>query len=117
MRGLNGGKWKGDGQEYLAGRSVGAASRAYSMDCPYCGDRGKLMSAKDRRFEHLDTALDEVSYEWLATEHPGLVDAIQTELAAGISPREIRLRVQDRTNRRELALRCEQAARFLDSAG
>ncbi len=64
-----------------------------------------------KRYEVLDGALDEVSYQWLASEHPPLVEAIGEELKRGLTPRQIRLRVQDRTDRRELALRCEQAAR------
>ena len=69
------------------------------------------------RFESLDAAIDEASYNWLVDELPVMVEAIQAELERGESPREIRMRVQDRTARRELAMRCEQAARFLaDSA-
>ena len=70
-----------------------------------------------KRFERLDAAIDEASYQWLADELPGIAEAVAAEVAAGVDAHDIRLRVQDRTGRRELALRCEQAARFLGRDG
>ena len=61
----------------------------------------------------IDRELDGIGYEWLGDTHPRLLQAIEREVARGADPQHIRRRVLDRTDRRELALRCEQAARHV----
>ena len=62
-------------------------------------------------------ALDRMSYEWLSTSAADLVMAIDAELKAGTEPAGIRFIVQRHVgpDRDGLALRCEQAARYLQS--
>jgi hypothetical protein len=60
--------------------------------------------------ERLGRALDRESYEWLASQHPDILEAVETEVAAGRTPESIRLFVIRKTGRDELAARCEQAA-------
>lgn len=67
--------------------------------------------------EKLQQALDKESFEWMATHAPDLLGAIETEVAAGRKPEEIRLFVIRQTGRVELALRAEQAARAAAAAG
>jgi hypothetical protein len=63
----------------------------------------------------LGAALDRMSYDYLATNAPDLLLAIEEELDAGISPEGVRFFVQRRVgpDREGLALRCEQAARHM----
>ena len=63
----------------------------------------------------ITTVLDAIAYEWLATNYPQLVKAIDTELNRGITPGDVRFVVQRHggPDRDDLALRCEQAARHL----
>jgi hypothetical protein len=63
--------------------------------------------------EALNKALDAISYEWLMEQHPLLVEAIESELKKGATPRGIKHAVLSQTQRLELALRCEQTARHL----
>lgn len=65
------------------------------------------------RLAPITEALDGIGYQWLADNHPELAEAIETAVAAGAGPREIRRHVMAQTGRQELALRCEQAARCL----
>jgi len=74
------------------------------------------MPAKDKSLSAIDRALDQLSYTWLSDNHPPLVEAIEVEVDRGATPRQIRSHVLRRTERRELALRCEQAARWLAEA-
>ena len=60
--------------------------------------------------------IDEESWEWLRDSLPALAEGVRTEVGKGATPEQVRVYVLDRTERRELALRCEQAARHL-SAG
>jgi hypothetical protein len=61
----------------------------------------------------LETALDAASYEWLVSNLPDVAQAIEVEVAAGSTPSQIKTVVLRHTGRLELALRCEQAARWL----
>lgn len=58
-------------------------------------------------------ALDELSWFWMNDTHPQLAQAIETAVGRGVTPIEVRRYVVQQTQRDELALRCEQAARFL----
>lgn len=58
-------------------------------------------------------ALDEDSYQWLNDNRPDLAEAIEAAVGNGVTPIQVRRYVMARTERRELALRCEQAANFL----
>ena len=66
-----------------------------------------------RKMEQIGNALDEISWEWLDEQYPGLAEAIEGEMRRGASPAEIKRFVVGRTYRVELALRCEQAARHV----
>ncbi len=61
----------------------------------------------------IDEELDQISYEWLIQNHPALLHAMTKDINAGRQPADLRRRVLERTGRYELALRCEQAARWL----
>ena len=63
----------------------------------------------------LGEALDRMSYEYLSTNAPDLVVAIDRELAQGSTPEGIRFVVQRYVgpDRDGLARRCEQAARHM----
>jgi len=61
----------------------------------------------------IGSALNEISWYWLSDNHPRLAEAIETEVDRGATPKAIRRYVVRRTQRIELALRCEQAAAFL----
>ena len=63
----------------------------------------------------LAQALDRMSYEYLSTNAPDLIIAIDQELRGGIDPAGIRFLVQRHvgSDRENLARRCEQAARFM----
>ncbi len=69
------------------------------------GNTGKALTA----------ALDRMSYEYLATNAPDLLIAIDLELRSGTEPDGIRFIVQKHVgpDREGLALRCEQAARYM----
>ena len=63
----------------------------------------------------LGAALDRMSYEYLATNAPDLLVAIDLELRNGTAPESVRFIVQRHVgpDREGLALRCEQAARHM----
>jgi hypothetical protein len=63
--------------------------------------------------EGLAAALDRVSWQWLQDNHPLLAEALELAVAGGAMPAEVRRFVMMHTGRYELALRCEQAARWL----
>lgn len=61
----------------------------------------------------LGEVLDEVSWAWLSDNHPELAGAVERAVQNEVSPEEIRRFVMQHTRRHELALRCEQAARYI----
>lgn len=71
------------------------------------------MAYKTQNLSIIGSALDAISWEWLNDNHPQLAEAIETEVARGATPDVIRRYVVQRTQRIELALRCEQAALHL----
>jgi len=71
--------------------------------------------AKRETMTALQAALDAASYEWLVSNLPDVAQAIEAEVAAGAQPSEIKTAVLRHTGRLELALRCEQSARFLEN--
>jgi hypothetical protein len=78
-------------------------------------DNGACYLCEEIAVDELSKALDGISYEWLMAQHPGLVAAIEAELGRGVTPARIKQRVLLHTQRLELALRCEQAARHMMS--
>ena len=72
-------------------------------------------NGKSNTGKALMQALDRMSYEYLSTNAPDLVIAIDQELRAGTEPSGIRFIVQRHVgaDREGLAKRCEQAARFM----
>ena len=71
------------------------------------------MAYKTQNLSTIGSALDEISWQWINDNHPQLAEAIETEVARGATPDVIRRYVVQRTQRIELALRCEQAALHL----
>lgn len=69
--------------------------------------------AKSFEMTRLGAVLDQESYEWLAANHPGILEAIEAEVAAGSTSDQIRLFVVRQTGRIEIAQRCEMAARHI----
>jgi len=69
-----------------------------------------------RELTAIGEALDGISYQWLCDNHPRLAEAIETEVRMGATPDIVRRYVMRQTQRLELALRCEQAARHLGTA-
>jgi len=63
--------------------------------------------------EALERALDQESLNWLLTQHPQIAEAIEGAVRSGATPQDIKRAVIRHTQRVELALRCEQAARWL----
>ena len=61
----------------------------------------------------LQTALDASSYEYLASNYPDVLTALEREVAAGHKPKDIRTFVLLQTGRLEIAMRCEQVARHV----
>ena len=61
----------------------------------------------------LARALNGESWNWLETNQPELAAAIEVEVGRGATPSEIKRFVMLRTDRYELALRCELAAAWL----
>lgn len=68
---------------------------------------------KQDKLSCIGEALDEISWQWMNDTHPALAEAIQTATDEGCKPAEVYRYVVQQTQRVELALRCEQAARFL----
>ena len=61
----------------------------------------------------IGSALDEISWQWLSDNYPNLAEAVQDAVSQQVTPDKVRRYVMCRTDRYELALRCEQAARYL----
>ena len=61
----------------------------------------------------LDPVLEAESLEWMLTQHPEFVDAIQQDLDSGMSPEDIKWHVYRRTDRMQIAKRCELVATWL----
>lgn len=66
-----------------------------------------------RELTAIGQALDEISHQWVCDNHPRLAEAIEAEVQMGATPDLVRRYVMRQTQRLELALRCEQAARWL----
>jgi len=73
------------------------------------------MPNREHNLSAIGSALDAISWEWLNDNHPELAMAIELEVDRGATPYAIRRYVVQRTQRIELALRCEQAASHLVS--
>lgn len=63
----------------------------------------------------LGEVLDEMSWNWLQDCEPDLAGALRQVIEAGANADSVRSYVLRMTERRELALRCEQASRHLRS--
>ena len=71
---------------------------------------------KQVRMPTLQAALDQESYEWLATNAPSILEALETEVHNGRTPEQVHLYVLGEYSRPELAQRLRQAARHLKRA-
>lgn len=67
----------------------------------------------------LQAAIDADAYDWLSQHAPGYISAIDKALQQGSNPAQIRWFVQSQVgaDRTGLALRCEQAARYMEGKG
>lgn len=74
------------------------------------------MASRMKDLPAIGAAINEESWEWLRDQIPQLAEGVSTEVGRGATPEQVRVYVLDRTERRELALRCEQAARHLMAA-
>lgn len=72
---------------------------------------------KRETMKTLEAALDAASYEWLVSNLPDVAQAVEAEVAAGATAGALRTLVLRHTGRVELALRVEQAARWLSLSG
>ena len=81
-------------------------------------DIGREIMAKERNvaLAGIGAALDALSWDWLIDTHPVLAEAVEEAVDDGVEARDIRRYVMAQTQRLELALRCEQAARYLEPA-
>lgn len=61
----------------------------------------------------LQKALDKESYEWLASNAPDILEALEVEVGRGSKPDDIHLFVRGEYERPELAQRLRQAARHI----
>ena len=68
---------------------------------------------KQDPFGILRESLDAESWDWLTETLPGVAEGVSVAVASKQSPGDIRRFVAGTTGRIELALRCEQAARYL----
>lgn len=66
-------------------------------------------------FQPLEQAIDEDAYEYLSQHAPSYIKAIDNAVTNGATPEQIRWYVQVRvgSDRLSMALRCEQAARYI----
>lgn len=66
-------------------------------------------------YTELADELDAESWDWLQTNIPNIADAVQAAVRRGATPDGVRLFVLARcgSHRRELAQRCQSAARYL----
>ena len=64
-------------------------------------------------FDGMAQALDWISWEWIETNHPALAGELEKAVSDGAQPADVRRFVMSHTGRYELALRVEQAARWL----
>jgi hypothetical protein len=71
------------------------------------------MPSKPKDLAGIGAALNQISWEWLNDNRPALAEALAVAVGRGTTAVEVRRFVMHRTERRELALRCEQAARWL----
>ncbi len=69
----------------------------------------------DEQFPELGQQLDAESWDWLQTNLPTIADSIAAAVRRGAKPDDVRLFVLNRcgSHRRELAQRCQSAARYL----
>lgn len=77
----------------------------------------RMKQGTDGELTAIGKALDEISWWWLSDNFPRLAEAVQYEVERGAEPGQVRRYVMLQTQRNELALRCEQAARWLIISG
>jgi hypothetical protein len=70
--------------------------------------------AKTKNLTAIARALDQISWQWLSDNHPELIEAIEVEVGRGATPVDVRRFVMQYTDRFELALRCQQAANWVE---
>lgn len=69
--------------------------------------------AQKSTMARLGAELDKESYEWLASNHPDILEAVEVEVSAGANPADLRLFVIRVTGRPEIAQRIEATARHI----
>ena len=73
------------------------------------------MITKD--LHRIDAAINEESWEWLQDNVPTLATAVYKEVQSGATSDDIQKHIMRRTQRAALALRCGQAADYLQGQG
>lgn len=68
-------------------------------------------------YAELSTALDAESWDWLSENAPDIARGVALAVTRKQQPSDVRRFVAGRTGRFELAMRCEQAARYLMTQG
>lgn len=76
-----------------------------------------MSNRKNSSFNELSVALDRESWHWLSDQLPTIADGVQGAVRQGAKPDDVRRFVMAHIQRFELALRCEQAARWLGTSG
>lgn len=74
-----------------------------------------MKASNAKKGQSLSFALDQMSYEYFAINAPNLIVAIDDELQNGTLPEGVKFIVQSHVgpDREGLAMRCEQAARYM----
>lgn len=73
----------------------------------------KVTNPLEAALQPVGAALDQWAWRKLQDSHPGLTTAVETAVARGVQPREIRRFVMEHTQSADLAAFVEQAARWL----
>lgn len=74
-----------------------------------------MPKVKIAKMPTLQKALDKESYEWLASNAPEILEALEVEVGNGARPDQVHLFVLGEYGRDELAQRLRQAARHISS--
>ncbi len=70
-------------------------------------------TSKPVKMPALQAALDKQSFEWLASNAPEILEALEIEVSHGVKPDDVHLYVRGEYERPELAQRLRQAARHM----
>ena len=80
-------------------------------------DLGRVANMSTKTFAMLGQALDKASWDWLQQNDPEIAEGIVSAVGSGARATDIKSFVLRQTQRFEMSLRCEQAARHLEWIG